>query len=482
MIRLPDFSKARVLVAGDIMLDSYWHGQTKRISPEAPVPVVQIGKQDVRPGGAGNVAINLGSLGVQTTLLGLVGDDAAGSQLEKALEGYNIQTSLRRVAGSKTVTKLRVVSQHQQIIRLDFDENFPSLGNAPLLHEFRSAVKQSDVVILSDYAKGALRNVNELIAEARAAGRPVIIDPKGEDFERYRGATLLTPNLQEFEAVAGRCTGEEELANCAEGLRSKLQLQALLITRGEQGMTLVAEGQPPSHLPAHAREVFDVTGAGDTVAALLGAGLAAGLDMINAVAISNVAAGIVVGKLGTASVTPGELEAALGTDQYGAQRNGIFEIDRAIKECKLARSAGKKIVMTNGCFDMLHPGHVAYLEQARALGDRLLVAINDDESVRRLKGSAQGVRRPVNPLVHRMQMLAALSCVDWVVAFSEDTPENLIAQILPDILVKGGDYLPEQIAGGRYVISAGGEVRVLPFQSGYSTSKIIERIRREGAP
>lgn len=479
MIHPPDFSSARVFVVGDVMLDSYWHGPTSRISPEAPVPIVQVHQQESRVGGAGNVAINAASLGASTRLLGLVGEDEAANQLESLLVEHGIECALQRVAGSKTITKLRVISRHQQIIRLDFEDHFPRWDPATLLDVFKRNAQAADAVILSDYAKGALRDVQPLIVAARALRLPVVVDPKGKDFEPYRGATVLTPNLSEFEAVMGPCATEDELVRRAESLRQQLNLHALLITRSEHGMTLVAEGQAPIHLPTQAREVFDVTGAGDTVAAIVGAGLAAGLTLIDAVALSNIGAGIVVGKLGTASVTADDLRAALHLNTAPHSASGICTEDGLVAQRQRARSQGETVVMTNGCFDILHPGHIEYLEQARALGDKLIVAVNDDDSVRRLKGVAQGVPRPVNALAHRLRMLSALACVDWVVPFSEDTPERLISRVLPDILVKGGDYRPEQIAGGEQVIQAGGQVQVLDFLPGHSTSKLIQKIRQE---
>lgn len=473
MIRLPDFSNSRVLVAGDLMLDSYWHGATSRISPEAPVPVVQVQQQESRIGGAGNVAVNAASLGAQTSLLGLVGDDVAAAELRALLHQHRIQAQLHTVQGGRTITKLRVISRHKQLIRLDFDDYFPAADPTAITTLFARAVKQADVVILSDYAKGALSDVQGLIAIARRLGLPVVVDPKGTDFARYRGATLITPNLAEFEAVAGQATSDSDLVQRAEALRTRLDLHALLITRSERGMTLVAQDSTPLHLSAHAREAFDVTGAGDTVAALVGAGLAAGLGLEDAVRMSNIAAGLVVGKLGTASVTPTELRAALYPQTSVGTDHCTGTEDEVAAWREQAKAEGLRVVMTNGCFDILHPGHIEYLEQARALGDRLIVAVNDDDSVRRLKGA----ERPVNALADRMRMLAALASVDWVVPFSEDTPARLIGHLLPDVLVKGGDYHPEQIAGADQVIAAGGQVRVLGFVPGQSTSSLIDKIR-----
>jgi D-beta-D-heptose 7-phosphate kinase/D-beta-D-heptose 1-phosphate adenosyltransferase len=470
-----DFAGTRVLVVGDVMLDSYWHGATSRISPEAPVPVVRIGAEETRAGGAANVAVNVAGLGAAAQLIGLVGDDATATQLEALVAGRGVDHALHRVPGSTTIRKLRILSRHQQLIRLDFEEAFERTDRGALDAAFAARLGATDVVILSDYAKGLLADPQPFIAAARARGLPVVVDPKGTDFARYRGATILTPNLGEFEAVAGRCADDAEIAARGLALCGKLALGALLVTRSEHGMTLLVPGAAPLHLAALARDVYDVTGAGDTVVATLGAALGAGMALRDAVALSNVAAGLVVGKLGTATVSAGELKRALNEQRRKPTRGVVSEAALAA-ELDAARAAGERIVMTNGCFDILHPGHVDYLGQARALGDRLVVAVNADESVRRLKGPG----RPVNALASRMRLLAALACVDWVVAFGEDTPERLICALLPDVLVKGGDYRADEIAGGACVRAAGGEVRVLDFLPGHSSSATIDRIRRGG--
>ena len=468
---IPDFSHASVLVVGDVMLDRYWFGKTSRISPEAPVPVVRVDDADERPGGAANVAVNIAALGVRVTQLGLIGDDQPGDQLRRSLEASGIACELVVVPGVPTISKLRVMSRNQQLIRLDFEDGFADYDDAALLDGYRRALDEHDVVVLSDYGKGGLARCGEFIRLANAAGKPVLVDPKGNDFGRYRGATIITPNLAEFEAVAGGWNSEEELLGHARGLSELLGLDALLITRSEQGMTLLQADGQVVNLPARAREVYDVTGAGDTVIALLAAGLAAGQSLAEATALANLGAGIVVGKLGTATVSLAELKRAM----HDAHRSGSGVMDERelLDLVQVAREHGERIVMTNGCFDILHAGHVHYLEQAARLGDRLIVAVNDDDSVRRLKGEA----RPVNPLERRMAVLAALGCVDWVVPFSEDTPERLICAVMPDILVKGGDNDPDRIPGGRCVRDNGGEVRVLDFIENCSTTRLIDSIR-----
>ncbi|MEJ2405449.1 MAG: bifunctional D-glycero-beta-D-manno-heptose-7-phosphate kinase/D-glycero-beta-D-manno-heptose 1-phosphate adenylyltransferase HldE [Candidatus Thiodiazotropha sp.] len=467
---LPDFSKARVLVVGDLMLDRYWQGTAAKISPEAPVPVVHVRDTEERPGGGANVALNMNALGVSVSLCGLVGDDEAGGALVRQLENTGVRCHVQVESGLPTITKLRVISQHQQLLRLDFEQPMWDCDLAPLEAHYQRQLAQTDLVILSDYAKGTLQQPQALIQAARAQEVPVLVDPKGHDFEKYRNATLLTPNLKEFEAVVGHCASDTALNEKGMALRESLNLDALLITLSERGMLLIQKDQSPLHLPTRAREVFDVTGAGDTVIGVLGAGLAAGMLLPEAAGLANLAAGVMVGKLGAGSVSLRELKGIL-------RRQGDFHalVDReTLREVtEEARWQGERIVMTNGCFDILHEGHVRYLQQARALGDRLIVAVNDDDSVRRLKGEG----RPINSLAQRMAVLAGLASVDWVVPFSEDTPESLICEILPDLLVKGGDYQPEAIAGYDCVVANGGEVKVLAFVPGVSTTRIVEAVR-----
>lgn len=470
---LLDFARARVLIVGDVMLDSYWHGPTSRISPEAPVPVVKIDLEESRVGGAGNVALNAAVLGARTHILGLVGHDSAAELIESILLDSGVSCHFQRVGGSRTITKLRVLSRHQQLIRLDFEDDFSNWNANALFDEFVARLPATDAVILSDYSKGVLRRCDELVAAARKLGKPIIVDPKGTDFERYRGATLITPNLAEFEAVVGYCATEDEIVRRGENLRDALDLDAVLVTRSEKGMTLLERGHRPLHLATRAQEVFDVTGAGDTVVATLGTALAAGIPLADAVSLSNIAAGIVVAKLGTATVSRSELSAVLNGSLH-AESSGICDEKKLLARIGEARVSGARIVMTNGCFDILHPGHIDYLEKARALGDRLVVAVNDCASVRRLKGDS----RPINALDTRMRMLSALACVDWVVPFSDDTPERLYCNVLPDIVVKGGDYSESEISGAECVKAAGGHARILDFLPGYSTTSLIKKIQR----
>lgn len=471
---IPDFANLTVLVTGDLMVDQYWFGPTSRISPEAPVPVVRVADQEIRAGGAANVAMNLRSLGLTARCCGVVGQDAAAEQLRALLESSAIEPHFAQSATAPTITKLRVMSRNQQLIRLDTEEPFGAADAAAVVDVAGAALAGADVCIISDYAKGSLAGVADIIAQCRAAGVPVLVDPKGDDFDKYRGATLLTPNLAEFEAVAGVATDDADLCARAEAMRYALDLDYMVITLSERGM-LVVGADTVRLLPARARKVFDVTGAGDTVIAMLAAGIAAGLDIEGTAGLANLAASLVVGKIGTAAVTPAELKLAL--HELGEGGRGLLTREQALEVAAETRARGERLVMTNGCFDILHQGHVAYLQEAKARGDRLMVAVNTDDSVARLKGAD----RPINPLADRMAVLAGLAAVDWVVPFAEDTPAELIGAVLPDVLVKGGDYTPDSIAGGKAVLANGGSVEVLRFHEGRSTSAIVDSIRGTGA-
>lgn len=470
-LRFPDFSNGQLLVIGDLMLDRYWHGPTSRVSPEAPVPVVKVEHSEDRVGGAGNVALNIASLGAGASVIGVVGNDEAGHEVQSRLGAAGIHCDFQISNDKPTITKLRVVSRQQQLLRLDFEEGFGRQDVTEFGGKLAKLLPHMGAVVLSDYAKGTLSGPQELIQQARLAGVPVLVDPKGNDFARYRGATLITPNLHEFEAVVGHCASERELADKGQQLLVDLELDALLITRGEHGMTLLQPGRQELHLPAHAREVYDVTGAGDTVIATLAAALAAGEELPQAVTLANIAAGIVVGKLGTATISAPELRREV--NQLHGTGRGVMTEEQLQIALQDARAHGEKVVFTNGCFDIIHAGHVGYLEQARTLGDRLVVAVNDDASVTRLKGEG----RPVNVVERRMAVLVGLESVDWVVSFADDTPERLLQLLKPDVLVKGGDYNKEQVVGWQIVETYGGEVKSLNFYDDCSTTAIVEKIK-----
>ena len=469
-LKLPEFSKSNVLVVGDIMLDHYWQGSTSRISPEAPVPVVHIGGEEYRPGGAANVALNIAALNANATLLGVTGDDGSADILQKLLEERDVCCAFVKQKNVETITKLRVISRQQQLIRLDFEKDLARVDAGALIEKYKALLATTDVVVLSDYGKGTLQCVSQLIALARERGKKVLVDPKGSDFSKYQTASLITPNFGEFCAVAGNHTGDEQIVEAAIALKEKLELESLLVTRGEHGMTLIDEQNQATRLSAHAREVFDVTGAGDTVISVIAAALACGESLVDATAVANIAAGIVVGKLGTAAITESELRLALKREQE--HDLGVVSKDMLLAGVAEAKARGQKVIMTNGCFDILHAGHVSYLEQARQMGDRLIVAVNSDESVKRLKGE----KRPIVPLSQRMAVLAGLASVDWVVSFDEDTPESLICEVLPDVLVKGGDYKAEEVAGYFCVKENGGDVEILHFIDGCSSSQIVNKI------
>ncbi|OOV85899.1 bifunctional D-glycero-beta-D-manno-heptose-7-phosphate kinase/D-glycero-beta-D-manno-heptose 1-phosphate adenylyltransferase HldE [Oceanospirillum linum] len=459
----------KVLVVGDVMLDKYWYGSTERISPEAPVPIVKVQSNDSRAGGAANVGLNLSALKVPSEVAGIVGCDSESEELSALLGQSGVDACFVRSSDKPTITKLRIMSRHQQLLRLDQEEPFSASDAAALREQVIAKSAGASVVVLSDYAKGSLAEVQSLIALFSDRKLPVLVDPKGVDFSRYRGATLLTPNMSEFEAVVGRCGSEEAVVQKAVAMLRDLELEALLLTRSERGMTLFQADKDPVYFAANAKAVFDVTGAGDTVIATLAAGIAGGLSLEQSVEIANIAAGIAVSKLGTDTVSLAELNTEL-MNHSGLDQQKVLDETTLIQALISARHRGEKVVFTNGCFDILHPGHVSYLNAARKLGDKLIVAVNSDASVSRLKGSS----RPINDLEHRMHVLGGLASVDWVVAFEEDTPARIIDALLPDVLVKGGDYQLEEIVGADAVLASGGEVKVLNFEDGYSTTGIIE--------
>ncbi|MBL1416967.1 MAG: bifunctional D-glycero-beta-D-manno-heptose-7-phosphate kinase/D-glycero-beta-D-manno-heptose 1-phosphate adenylyltransferase HldE [Moritella sp.] len=470
-IILPDFNNAKILVVGDVMLDRYWTGDSSRISPEAPVPIVKVNNVEDRPGGAANVALNLAALGASAKLLGLTGNDEAAQALCGKMNAVDVICDFLQLDDYPTITKLRVLSRGQQVIRLDFEESVAAVDTQPLVAKTIANLADYSVMIVSDYNKGALVEVQQMIQAAKQQGVKVFVDPKGCDFEKYRGATLLTPNLSEFEAVVGHCKSEQELVEKGRQLIAQHDFEALLVTRSEKGMTLIRAEQDEFHLPALAQEVYDVTGAGDTVISVLAAAVSAGSSLEEACALANAGASVVVAKIGTSTVSPIELANSV----YGSHESGFGVLSEeqlkiAVKSAKLR---GENIVMTNGCFDILHAGHVSYLNSARKLGQRLILAVNSDASVRGLKGSG----RPINTCDRRMTVLAALGAVDWVVEFTEETPERLISELLPDVLVKGGDYKVEEIAGHKQVLANGGKVNILQFEDGCSTTAIINAIK-----
>lgn len=484
-INLNSLTRQHILVVGDVMLDRYVWGEVTRISPEAPVPVVHIKRTTEVLGGAGNVAANLAGLGCRVSAAGLCGSDVASQALRRLLAEHRIHDGLQTDGQRPTITKTRIMVQRQQLLRLDEETTrllTPEQHQGCLAH-LSEALGSVAVVILSDYGKGFLQTgglAQDIIGLCRQQGVPVLADPKGRDWERYTGADCVTPNTAELALAAGFDIGNDaRLCQAARHLQERYGLKRILVTRGPLGMCLLDAEAPPIWIAARAREVFDVSGAGDTVVATLGAGLALGLDYHPAAELANTAAGIVVGKVGTQPVHRGELEQALLHQEALSRPNKnakLLSWENARQRIGAWQQTRQRVVFTNGCFDLLHPGHVQLLYEARKLGDRLIVGLNSDISVRRLKGP----RRPFLNATDRGAMLAALADVDAVVLFDEDTPLELITHLKPDVLVKGADYRPEDVVGRDVVTAYGGMVQVLPLLQGFSTSHLVRRIQQAG--
>ena len=466
----------RIAVIGDVMLDRYFYGEVKRISPEAPVPVTHIKKIDSVLGGSANVAANLAHLGCQVFVGGVTGNDDNRLLLEKMLDQLNINyQGLMKSSKRSTITKMRVIGSKQQMLRLDFEE-IGDLDNEMTLFliDWLSKLLDDglDGIVISDYAKGVCSDFfcSKVIKIAHAYDIPVLVDPKGAAWQKYAEADFVTPNLKELCDVLGKTISNEDeaITENAAIIRSSLSIKNLVVTRSEKGMSLISN-EKIINAPAMAKDVFDVSGAGDTVAAVLLAGIAGGLTLEDAVELANLAAGIVVSKVGTYPVHQSELLKAVLAEE---RRSGIsyhpLNKTEILALTDTWKAASESIVFTNGCFDILHAGHVTYLEKAARLGAHLVIGLNTDASVKRLKG----VMRPVVGEYERARVLAALACVDAVVLFDEETPAELIKAIKPDVLVKGGDYKPENVVGREDA----GEVKIIDFEDGYSTTKIIEKI------
>ncbi len=470
-----DWRETRVLVIGDVMLDRYIWGDVERISPEAPVPVVRMAHRSDQPGGAANVAMNVAGLGAKVTLCGFAGQDEERTTLEACLDKAGVTAQLTAVAGHPTTSKLRILGGQQQILRLDVEKTkgYSQEAYDALLASVRVALPTVRAVVLSDYAKGVLSEevCRAVIDAAHAVGVPVLVDPKHRDFSRYRGATTICPNLQELSNATGIAPREtEHLLAAAAAMLPSLDLQYLTVTLSEKGIAVVRMDGTRT-FPAVARQVFDVSGAGDTVIATLALSLASGLPIEAAVALANIAAGIVVSKVGTVPVTRDELITSLMPEIELQASEKLLELDRLQTRVNAWRSKGQRIVFTNGCFDLLHVGHITLMEDARRQGDRLIVAINSDASVSGLKGPT----RPVVSERDRGRVLAALAAVDAVIVFGEPTPLALICALKPDVIVKGGDYVEDTVVGAREVRSWGGVVKIVPTVEGFSTSRMIAR-------
>ncbi len=477
MTTLANFSACCVLVLGDIMLDRYVLGEVRRISPEAPIPVLRGLRRHAVLGGAGNVAKNISALGARAILVGLIGDDQAGREVAEAVADDALITMRGVLAeGRPTTVKTRFMSGSHQLLRFDEEVTHPAdvVATAGLIAAFAEALPQADVVVLSDYAKGVLSDavLARAIELARAAGKPVIADPKRSDFSAYSRVTVLTPNELEVTAATGIATSDNDGAVAAgQAALEASGADAVLVTRSEKGLTLVRRDAPPVHLPTEAREVSDVSGAGDTLIASFAVMLAAGAEMAEAARIANVAAGLSVAKQGTATVSHAELASAL-SEPASEPDEKFVGLEEAARRVALWRARGLRVGFTNGCFDLIHPGHVRLLSRARAKCDRLVVALNTDASVKRLKGP----QRPVQNEVARATVMAGMAAADLVLLFDEDTPLAVITRLLPNMLFKGADWgTIEQVVGHDVVLAHGGEVALLQFEEGHSTTNIIAR-------
>jgi len=463
--------KSNIVVFGDVMLDRYVSGSVDRVSPEAPVPVLKPIKEEIRLGGAANVALNLSSLGSKVSLIGISGKDNSSAQIIKLLKENKIKSELVK-SSLPTITKLRLLSSKQQLLRVDNEEEFTKVDWKSVKRRFDKSIlqKSNNLLIISDYGKGTLQDIPAVIRKAKKLKKTVLVDPKGDNFSKYKGADVITPNFSEFIGEVGPVRSEREITTKAKELIKSLNLGALLVTRGSEGMILFNKEKGKvvrSDFPTQAKEVFDVSGAGDTVIASLAAALSTGLDMTSAVKLANVAAGIVVGKSGTATASISEIEPHFTGEDL------VFSLKEAKKHSVMLRKNGKKVVFTNGCFDILHAGHVHYLEQAKELGDELVVGLNSDSSVKTLKGPS----RPINNLEQRAKVLSSLKCVDRIVSFADETPIKLIKEIKPDVLVKGGDYKAKDVVGHKEIKSWGGEVKIIPLVPGLSTTNIIKKLK-----
>jgi D-beta-D-heptose 7-phosphate kinase/D-beta-D-heptose 1-phosphate adenosyltransferase len=476
------FEQCRILVLGDIMLDRYLWGDVERISPEAPVPVFRIRERSETPGGAGNVVSNLVGLQCSVALIGVRGRDEAGERLSRLFQNSRVQSHIVVDSGRPTITKTRVVSHGQQLLRLDEEEIIPLTADLTrdVLQSVEDSLPNCGAVILSDYGKGLLHSeslVGHVIGSAKGRDIPVIIDPTGKNWDKYKGATCITPNTKELEIAYGEALGDKD--RLVEAMRWALleyDLGWLVVTRGPLGMCLMSEkDKVPIFIPTVARQVYDVSGAGDTVIATLTLAVASGFDFPDAARLANLAAGIVVGKVGTQPVKILELQAALATSAGGVDSRimpKVTSLDAGAIQVRAWKANGERIVFTNGCFDLLHPGHIHLLNQANELGDRLIVGLNSDASVRRLKGPG----RPILNERDRAALVSSLDCVDLVVLFDEDTPKLLIETLRPHVLVKGSDYRPEEVVGRAFVESYGGQVHLVPLLEGYSTTAIANKV------
>ena len=445
--------KKKITVIGDVMIDWYLHGESSRISPEAPVPVVNFKESKFQLGGAANVANNLKHLEIEPFLIGATGKDHFGSKLKEHLKGENINFNLLSEVSFQTICKQRLMSSNQQLARIDYEQYFQASKLSKIFNTFIKNIAKTDLIIVSDYGKGTIFNARKLIQSARKLGKKILIDPKGKDFTKYKGANLITPNKSEFEKIMGKVSSKKDLLNKAKKMLKHLNLESLVVTLGSEGMYVLSKSNKKikeEFINAYPQEVFDVSGAGDTTISALGAALSEGKDIFSAAEFANFAASISVSKLGTSTVNKDEIA-------------GLMALDSSKKQV---------IVFTNGCFDIIHSGHLDLLKEAKSYGDKLIVGLNSDKSISKLKGSD----RPIINQSERKKILSALKFVDDVIIFNEENPLKLIKKLKPNILVKGADYTKEQVVGGKFVESYGGQIKLVKLTKGKSTSNIIDKI------
>ena len=445
--------KKKITVIGDVMIDWYLHGESSRISPEAPVPVVNFKESKFQLGGAANVANNLKHLEIEPFLIGAIGNDHFGSLLKEHLKAEKIKFNLSTEKSFQTICKQRLMSSNQQLARIDYEKYFHGSKLTNLFNTFIKNIAKTDLIIVSDYGKGTIFNARKLIQSAKKLKKKILIDPKGKDFTKYKGANLITPNKSEFENIMGKVDSKRDLVNKAKKMLEHLNLESLIVTLGSEGMYVLTKSNKKiigDFINAYPQEVFDVSGAGDTTISALGAALSEGNDIFSAAEFANLAASISVSKLGTSTVSKDEVAS--------------LEASKGNKE--------QVIVFTNGCFDIIHSGHLDLLKEARSYGDKLIVGLNSDKSISKLKGSD----RPIIGQSERKKILSALKFVDEVIIFNEENPLKLIKKLKPSILVKGADYAKEQVVGGEFVESYGGEIKLVKLTKGKSSSKIINKL------